>query len=95
MGWHPQAGLLLPWGKLRYGKGRGETYLSKQRCGGVWTGCLGCHRWWREVGITRVPLACVGGGVKQQRDTFGLPWTGEDASAAGLERKMGLVMFPK
>lgn len=49
------------------------------------------------MGISRVQLVW-GGGEEQERNTFGyplLPWTGKDASAAGLERKMGLVMFPK
>lgn len=49
------------------------------------------------MGATSVLLAGVGGGEAggERLDTLVLPWAGEDGSAAGRERKMGLVMFPK
>lgn len=61
---------------------------------GVWSAMGGGGGKWASP---ECPFVWVGAWSRRgaHLDIPVLPRTGEDASAAGMERKMGLVMFPK
>lgn len=61
---------------------------------GVWSSMEGVGGKWASP---ECPFVWVGAWSRRgaHLDITVLPWTGENASAAGMERNIGLVMFPK